>query len=85
MNSTDKHRNPQGAESVPEGQGAADKRRTTDRETASKQADAGAAPEQSERKPDERVPGEDDDIVDPSEKRQDPPVPGQPKKIRVDQ
>lgn len=40
----------------------------------SKRADTGAAPEQSD---------ELDDQVDPREKRQDPPVPGQPKKIRV--
>jgi hypothetical protein len=32
----------------------------------------------------DQTPDQDDELVDPREKRQDPPVPGQPKKIRVE-
>ena len=62
----------------------------TDKESASKRADAGAAPEQADsskvdtNKADTNK-DQDDELVDPREKRQDPPVPGQPKKIRVEQ
>ena len=73
-----------------------DKPRQTDdqqsaEEARSKRADAGAAPEQSDEAPDpkpdpkpDEKPDEKDDLVDPREKRQDPPVPGEPKKIRVE-
>lgn len=69
-------------------------------EDRSKRADAGAAPEQADRSPDktptdqgkppagqDKKPNEnnDDELVDPREKRQDPPMPDRPKKIRVDQ
>lgn len=47
-----------------------------DKETASKRADAGAAPEQTGSEP------EPDDVSE-DVKRHDPPVPGQPKRIRV--
>ena len=78
--------------------GDQDKSRQTDDkqsvEDRSKRADAGAAPEQSDQAPQvapDKKPGgkpgeeEKNEDVDPREKRQDPPVPGQPKKIKVDQ
>ena len=46
-------------------------------EQAAKRADAGVAPEQSEPEP-------EPDEVPEDVKRKDPPVPGQPKKIRVE-
>jgi hypothetical protein len=70
MTQTDKDRNQQDGQSASRGQGAPD----TKREQASKDADAGVAKEQGD-----EVPNENEEP-----KRQDPPVPGQPKKIRVE-
>lgn len=54
------------------------------REEASKDADAGVAPEQAGTTPSEDEP-DDEDLANEEVKRQDPPLPGQPKKIRVDE
>ena len=79
MTHTDKHRQEQGEQSA--------------LEERSKRADAGAAPEQDDQTPDKNDTKDDgsdndnndDELVDPREKRQDPPVEGQPSKIRVEQ